>query len=1046
VSEAVWFVGALLALSFLAMMILVGRVLVQRRHHLSIEVTLFTLFAGLAGLWSLSSALELISSGLSAKIFWAKVQYVSITFLPPVWLLFLLYYTDTGRRFQRWAYLGFIPALATLLVVWSNERHGLMWVTVSLEQEPFLHAVYERGPWFDAVLVPYSYLLLILSLSILVRALWVSAPAQRNQLWLLLGAQLVPVLANLVYLFRLSEFDLTALGFSATSLFLGFGLFRQRLMQQLPVAYRRVFEQMRDGVLVLDKDGHLLSFNKEGQKLLRLESEHLQKTLPEIRPFLAETFRELWRVRQLECSHGGLHLAFDLRDISSHGALQGYILTVQDISERKEQQARLEQQAKELELLDRVRVVVANQLSLSEAMRSTVEAISEVFGYNLVSLYLLEGDMLVEQHQVGYQEAVTHIPISQGVIGRVARTGQPVLVTDPRQELDFLEAAQGVISTVAVPLMGHNKVVGVLCLESGDIIFTPSDVKLMMALSEQIGIAVERAKLYEDVSRNEKQLRLLTENMSDLICLHALDGTMTYISPSSKTLLGYEPHELLGTSPFTLVHPDDLAFVRTQTGQLLEGKTPKPYLQRCRKKDGSYLWLEMFNQPVFGEDGHITSVVAVSRDVTERKKIEEQLLEGALLYDALTGLPNRVLFMDRLQQTSRRTGRTMSTFAVMFLDLDRFKIINDSLGHRAGDTLLVEVAKRIQSCIRGGDTAARLGGDEFAILLEGVDESEIKQLAERIQDALRLPFTLEGHEVVTSASIGIIVAHETADTEDLLRRADMAMYQSKAKGKARYTFFDEAMHAHLQDALRLENDLRKALTKNEFEVFYQPIMKLATQTLVGFEALVRWRHPERGLLFPATFISTTEDMGLIGEIDLWVLREACQQLNKWQEQPFTISVNVSARSLLLADFAQRLSALLHDYQIEAGRLKLELTESVLMDTAAKEVLTALRDQGVRLVIDDFGTGYSSLSYLHTLPLDALKIDRSFISNMDGSHLQIVSTIILLAQSLGLDVVAEGIEAEEQLRQLRELACEFGQGFLFGEAAKVGLELLEVVGE
>jgi diguanylate cyclase (GGDEF)-like protein/PAS domain S-box-containing protein len=1045
VNEAAWIISSLLIASTVAMVVMAVRVLVRRDQYHKAEINLFVLFTALAGLWSLGSCFELLLPSLSAKIFWSQVQYISVVCLPLVWVFFLMRYTDTGRRFRRWVYVAFIPSLATLTIVWINP--SLMWSKVTLETQPFLHGVYEHGPWFERVHLPYSYALLALGFVVLGRALWVSAPGQRSQLWLLFGVQCAPVVTNLIYLLGLSLFDITAFGFSASSFLLGFGLFRQNLMRQLPIAYRRVFEQMRDGVLVLDKDRHLLSFNEEAKKLLKLSVDDLQRTLPEIRPRLSSVFEQLWQKRQLECSHGPAHLAFDLRDMNAHSTLQGYLLTVQDISERKQQQTLLEQQTKELELLDRVRVVVANQLSLSEAMHRTVEAISEVFGYNLVSLYLLEGDMLVEQHQVGYATVVPKIPITRGVIGKVARTGHPLLITNPKDEADFIEAVPGVISEVAVPLISHETVVGVLSLESTEIIFTPSDLKLMMALSEQIGIAVERAKLYEDVSRNEKQLRLLTENMSDLICLHALDSTFTYVSPSSKTLFGYEPHELLGRSPFEFVHPDDLEFVKKQTSQFLEGKALKPYVQRCRRKNGSYLWIEMFNQPVLDEAGNITSVVAVSRDVSERMRMEEQILEGALLYDALTGLPNRVLFMDRLQHASRRSQRTLTTFAIMFLDLDRFKIINDSLGHRAGDSLLVEVARRIQSCVRAQDTASRLGGDEFAILLETVEEAEVKNLAERIQQSLRLPFMIEGHEVVSSASIGIILGNDVIDPEDLLRRADMAMYQSKANGKARYTFFDEGMHAHLQELLRLEGDLRKALLKSELEVFYQPIMKLSTQTLVGFEALLRWNHPERGLLLPASFITTAEDMGLIGEIDLWVLQEACQQLSVWQPsssqdsatQPLTMSVNVSAKSLLLPDFADKIISTVKESRVETGQVKLELTESVLMDHAAsKDLLTALKNQGIGLVIDDFGTGYSSLSYLHTLPLDALKIDRSFISRMDGSNLQIVSTIILLAQSLGLDVVAEGIETEEQLDQLGELACEFGQGFLFGEAVK-GLE-------
>jgi diguanylate cyclase (GGDEF)-like protein/PAS domain S-box-containing protein len=1039
VNANLWVISGLLLASSLAMGVLALRVVTRYGSSLTFEVKLFVLFASLAGVWSLASCLELLSPGLAAKIFWSKVQYISIVFLPPTWFLFVARYTDTFRRLRRWFYLLFLPSGVTLLVVWTNEWHFLVWQKVWLEPEPFPVAVFQRGPWFQNVLIPYSYFLLLSSLGVLLVALWLSPRGQRGSFWLLLGSQFVPVLANFLYLVRLAPFDLTPLGFAASSALLVFGLFRRRLMQQLPIAYRHVFEQMRDGVIVLDGDKRVLSYNREAGRLLALSDKHVHHTLDEIRPFLAPMFAELWERRRHECQHREVALEFHLRDMTMKGEVQGYILIVEDATERRAQQRVLEQQARELELLDRVRVAVAGQLSLSEVMRVSVEAVADVFGYKLVSVYLLEDSTLVMQHQVGYDTFIERIPVSRGVMGRVARTAHPALVVNPKNESDFFEAVGGIISEVAVPLMSGGRVVGVFNLESTEVIFTETDLQLMMALSEQIAIAVERARLYEDVSRNEKQLRLLTENMSDLICLHALDGTFTYVSPSSQTLFGYAPHELLGQSPFDYVHPDDLEYVKSQTRQLLEGKTPKPYLQRCRRKDGSYIWVESFNQPISDSSGQITSVVAVSRDVTERRRMEEQMLEGALLYDALTGLPNRVLFMDRLQQASRRSQRSLTSFAVMFLDLDRFKIINDSLGHRAGDTLLVEVAKRVGSCIRSGDTAARLGGDEFAILLETIDETEVTQLAERIQQSLQLPFTVEGHDVVSSASIGIILGRNAVDPEDLLRRADMAMYQSKTKGKARYTFFDEGMYAHLQEVLRLEHDLRKALAKDEFEVFYQPIMKLSTETLVGVEALVRWQHPERGLLLPASFITTAEDMGLVGEIDLWVLREACKQLKRWQKttsQPLTVNVNVSAKSLLMPDFSDKVLRIISETGVGAGRVKLELTESVLMNEASKELLSSLREQGIGLVIDDFGTGYSSLSYLHTLPLEALKIDRSFVQEMGDSNMQIVSTIILLAQSLGLDVVAEGIETEEQLVQLQTLACEFGQGFLFGTATKI----------
>jgi diguanylate cyclase (GGDEF)-like protein/PAS domain S-box-containing protein len=742
----------------------------------------------------------------------------------------------------------------------------------------------------------------------------------------------------------------------------------------------------------------------------------------------------LWQERHLEFAHGPIKLALDITELRGGHQHQGYILTVRDISEHIAQQQKLEQQARELELLDRVRTVVASQLNLAEVMRGTVEAVAEVFGYKLVSVYLREQDMLVLQYQVGYPKVIEQVPISKGVIGKVLRSGQPALITNIQEAEEFLEAFEGIRSEVAVPLVSQGKVTGVLNLESTEFIFDQSDVKVMMSLSEHIGMAIEKAKLYEAISSNEKQLRLLTENMNDLICLHTLDGSFSYVSPSSRTLLGYEPSELMGGNPIDLIHPDDVAIVAKHFEVLLQGQIPKPITYRCRQKTSEYIWLEVFAQPIY-EKGQLSSIIASSRNVTERKRMEEQMLEGALLYDALTGLPNRVLFMDRLQQALNRRHRSDEEFAIMFLDLDRFKAINDSLGHRMGDLLLIEVAKRIQSCVRSQDTVARLGGDEFAILLERVSHQELKHLSKRIQQTLQQPFRTEGHEMNTSASIGIILGEHSPDPESLLRHADMAMYQAKNNGKARYMFFDESMHKHLKETMRLGSDLRKCLERSELDVYYQPIMSLDKNSLVGFEALLRWQHPERGLVLPNTFIPIAEEIGLIGEIDLWVLRQACQQLYSWQKSmthPLMMSVNVSSKSLLRTDFLERLWGFIQESNIQPQQLKLEITESILMDhVASKELLMDLRRQGIGLMIDDFGTGYSSLSYLQRLPLDFLKIDRSFI-HMSESNKQIVSTIILLAHGLELDVVAEGIETPEQLEYLRKLSCRYGQGYLFGK--------------
>jgi diguanylate cyclase (GGDEF)-like protein len=417
----------------------------------------------------------------------------------------------------------------------------------------------------------------------------------------------------------------------------------------------------------------------------------------------------------------------------------------------------------------------------------------------------------------------------------------------------------------------------------------------------------------------------------------------------------------------------------------------------------------------------------------------------AAFHDALTNLPNRALLSENLKFVLERTKQHEDyQFAVLFLDVDRFKNVNDSLGHSIGDQLLIAIARRLESCSRQVDVVARLGGDEFAILLDAISGPEQAiAMAQRIQETLQSPFNLSGAEVFTTASIGIALSSTGYDhCENILRDADTAMYRAKAQGKACYEVFDKGMHTRAVSLLQMENDLRRALEREELCVYYQPIVSLENGQLAGFEALIRWQHPERGFISPSEFIPLAEETGMIVPLGLWILRRACQQLYQWQSQSSTnrslfMSVNLSAKQVAQADLVLQISQVLEETHIDPSHLKLEITESAVMDAeVAVQLLMRLKALGVQLSIDDFGTGYSSLGYLHKFPLDTLKIDRSFVVGVGeaSEDNEIVRTVVSLAENMGMDVVAEGVETVGHLTQLRELRCQYGQGYLFSRPA------------
>ncbi|MBS2022229.1 MAG: EAL domain-containing protein [Deltaproteobacteria bacterium] len=550
----------------------------------------------------------------------------------------------------------------------------------------------------------------------------------------------------------------------------------------------------------------------------------------------------------------------------------------------------------------------------------------------------------------------------------------------------------------------------------------------------------EKRRVLDALRASEERYRLLFESSPQPMFVYdALTLRFLAVNEAAVRRYGYGRDQLSRMTIAELRSAEDPG-----TEPALDPMMTEPSVWRHRKADGSIIDVEVTSHEIDFEGRRAR--LAVANDVTERLRAEEKLWHAAF-YDSLTGLPNRALFMERLGQAQARAhGRGAAGYGVLFLDLDRFKFVNDSLGHRAGDALLVQIARRLERLRRAGDTVARLGGDEFAILVEGVKDAEdAARVAERVQRELNLPFIVgpEGsqQEIYSSASIGIALGTLSEQRpEDLLRDADTAMYRAKSQGASQHAVFDITMHDRAVAVLQMESDLRRAIERNALCVQYQPVVTLDTGAITGFEALSRWPHPRRGWISPAEFIPLAEETGLIGPMDRQVLAEACTRLKELQlahprEVPLTMSVNLSGRELLQSDLVEQVDAILKRTGVDPSSLRLEITETVLVEnaSAAERSLSRLRALGLKLCIDDFGTGYSSLSYLHRMPIDVLKVDASFVRSMgtDEKNRKIVETIVVLGKNLGVEVVAEGVETEAQAAQLARLGCSTVQGYLFG---------------
>jgi diguanylate cyclase (GGDEF)-like protein/PAS domain S-box-containing protein len=566
----------------------------------------------------------------------------------------------------------------------------------------------------------------------------------------------------------------------------------------------------------------------------------------------------------------------------------------------------------------------------------------------------------------------------------------------------------------------------------------------LSTLAAQVALAVVSATLAEELHQRQSQEQFsgMIQNASEIIVVVDGFGRIKYGTPSLERELGHPVSELLGTPLADLLHPDEVVMADALVSGMAKGSSQASSASdwRVRHADGRYLFFEVLTSNLL-DDSRVTGIVLTMRDVTERRALEQQLTHQAF-HDTLTGLPNRALFQDRVEHALARASRRGTMVAMAMMDLDDFKVVNDTRGHGAGDAMLREVARRLEMALRSSTTIARLGGDEFAVLVEDLnDQSQVSGLTERIMQPFRGPFIVEGEELVASASIGVVVSggNEVAlNFTELLRCADLALYAAKEHGKGRVELYREDLHTQMVSRATQRAELAKALEAGQFELHYQPVVLIDTGEIMGSEVLVRWRHPTRGLVMPAEFIEQAEETGQIVELGRWVLDRACAQWRKWADQGYAshrLSVNVSVRQLQEAGFVEEVHSVLQRHAMTPAALVLELTESIFAIDASRiqKQLTSLRDMGLRIAVDDFGTGYSSLSYLQQFHIDEVKIDKSFVDGLGSGNPDdgaLANAIVSMAHSLRLEVVAEGIERIVQRDELWSMGCALGQGYMY----------------
>ncbi|TVR63914.1 MAG: EAL domain-containing protein [Candidatus Competibacteraceae bacterium] len=839
----------------------------------------------------------------------------------------------------------------------------------------------------------------------------------------------------------------------------------RRLLEDIPNIAVQGYDQERRVIFWNDASERLYGYHRDealGQPLEELIIP------PPMRPQVIENvgrwIQESWPVPAAELEllrkDGSLVPVYSSHVMmaNSQGAREMYCLDI-DLSERKRAETALLQRDA---LLKVAAHAAARLLKEPDPNLAVAVCFADLGQANDVDrVYLFEnsvcprtGALLMNQRHEWCADRATvqidnpelqNLPYVAGGFERwqgILATNEPLagLVRDfPASERTILEA-QKILSILVVPINAQGGFWGFIGFDDchRERLWTSAERNILQNIASNIGEALARRRAEAGLQDSEERFRLITDHMRDLVCQIDVRGAILYASPSFHTVLGYEVLAILGNSIFANIHPDDRKRVMAIYRAALERNAVGPVEFRYQRADGAYLWLEAVGNPLRDAAGHIRGAVISSRDITERKANAARI-DFLAHHDSLTALPNRLLLHDRLERLLSQSELTQSPVALLVLDLDRFKLVNDSLGHELGDQLLQTVARRLQQKLRETDTLSRQGGDEFLILLPDTGQEGAHRVAGNLLEGLSgQPWRIAEHNLGVTASIGISLYPDTGqDRDTLLRQAGTALTYAKNGGGNTFRLFTAGMNVNTLERLHLETDLREALERDEFLLYYQPQIDLATGRIVGAEALLRWRNPARGLVPPGQFISIAEESGLIVPLGAWVLREACRQARVWQQAGLpriTVAVNLSALQFQRADLLETVEQALADSGLPPECLELELTESILIRDVASALTTVrqLRATGLKLSIDDFGTGYSSLSYLQKLAVQTLKIDQSFVRGLPGGtdSAAIVRAIIQLAHSLKLATVAEGVETDAQLAFLRNHGCDQVQGYYF----------------